>query len=197
VGLISFDGNVDILSDLGSDPGSTETIERLADGLKSGGSTALWDGILAGHRTLMNAVSRNRNFRNILIVMTDGGECSSSANFSKIRDIVERPEMPRFNFFFAYAGETNQELVDLCQSPACSPYCKVIPVEDSKIGVAEAFTTIRHDVQLFRKSENQQLGNKVVNLRLKFGESMVTAVAVNEVTGKQRQCEFKFTSYLS
>ena len=127
--------------------------------------------------------------------MTDGGECSSKATFARIKDIVERPEMPRFNFFFAYAGATNQELVNLCQSPSCSPYCKVIPVEDSKIGVAEAYTTICHNVQLFRKSENQPLGNKVVNLRLKFGESMVIAEAVNEMTGKMRMCDFKFTSY--
>jgi len=197
VGLISFDSGVDILSDLEIDPGSTTAIEDLADDLEDGGSTALWDGILEGHRTLMGAVSRDSNFRNILMVMTDGGECSSRADFDKVRDIIEHPNMPRFNFIFAYAGKTNEELVKLCQSSACSPYCKVIPVEDSSTGVAEAYMAICHDVQLFRKNENQPLGNKVVNLRLKFGDSIVTAEAFNEVTEQQSFCEFKFISYQS
>jgi uncharacterized protein YegL len=195
VGLISFDHMIDILSDLGSDPGSATTVGSLANSLEDGGSTALWDGILAGHLTLKNAVSRNSNFRNILMVMTDGGECSSNAKFTKVKEIIEHPEMPRFNFFFAYVGGSNKKLVNLCQSPACSPYCKAIPVEDSSAGISQAYTTICHNVQLFRKNENRQLGNKVVNLRLKFGDSMVTAVAFNEVTRKKRSCEFKFISY--
>jgi len=195
VGLMSFDNFSKILRNFESNPESTATIENLVDGLEASGSTSLWDAIFMGHHTLKNAVLRNSNFRNILMIMTDGGECSSFISFVNVREIIQRPEMPRFNFFFAHAGETNQELVDLCQSPACSPYCKVFPVEDSGTGVADAYSAISQDVQLFRKNENQLLGNKVVNLRLKFGDSMVTAVAVNEVTGKMRQCEFKFISY--
>jgi hypothetical protein len=196
IGLIDFASEVNVSRDIGSSPISPDLLPDCIDSMRApSGSTALYDAILQGLNTLKAASSQHRDLgvKNILIVYTDGEENRSKTSLVALSIALRHHNIPNFRFIFAHPANirNNLEFVRTCRTESFKSFCVLTPVEDSKEGIASAFSRIREEIKDFN-SQRPNLSSKSVQLKMRFGESMIKAKATCPSTGESRHCSFEF-----
>jgi len=192
VGLIKFGSRVEVVSAI--QPYS-HALGNEINGLETLGMTALYNGIVEGVRGLKERAEASNQpaYKNILLITTDGEENSSNnININDVIALIQNPGIPNFRMVLAIAGSmnSNDELVNMCQSNECQGYCDVINVADSRDGIKQAYAEMDQKVKLFRVDQEHQ--SEVIKLNLRFGATEMWADAVVEGTEVKVDVKIEF-----
>lgn len=94
VGLVTFSDSVNIAVPIGKfDATQKSYFSNAVKNLKAGGSTAMFDAIIASEKMLIDAKEKNPNTRLMLFVLTDG-ETNRGHNFKDIEELTRGLKIP-------------------------------------------------------------------------------------------------------
>ncbi|WP_237172372.1 vWA domain-containing protein, partial [Prescottella equi] len=114
IGIVAISSEPQVVSDLTSD---TEDLLRRIDGLKAGGSSAIADSVVVAAELLDRGDAPN----NILLLLTDGADTSSSRMMSEIPAVLSRSHVSLYTVQMS-TPETNTALLQQIAREARGQY---------------------------------------------------------------------------
>ena len=122
VGASSFSTGVEVLLPLGPKRKAVASgaLDSAMESMqRCGGRTALWDAIQSGIQQMRES-KPSPNVQNELVVVTDGGENSStSTTFDELKELVAHPGLPNFHLV-VLADSPDARLRQLCEPRHCT-----------------------------------------------------------------------------
>ncbi|WP_420879835.1 type II secretion system F family protein [Rhodococcus sp. (in: high G+C Gram-positive bacteria)] len=104
IGIVAISSTPQVISELSSD---TDDLLRRIDGLKAGGNSAIADSVVAAADVLDRGDAPN----NILLLLTDGADTSSSRAMSEIPSVLSRSHVSLYTVQMS-TPETNSALLE-------------------------------------------------------------------------------------